>query len=37
VSLAAPFVVAGSLKILYDLILFGAFRGISLPDRSDNS
>ena len=36
VSLAAPFVVAGSLKILYDLILFGAFRRISLPDGSAN-
>jgi predicted MFS family arabinose efflux permease len=34
ISLSAPFVVAGSLKILYDLTLFAAFRRISLPEGS---
>jgi predicted MFS family arabinose efflux permease len=32
VALAGPFVAAGSLKIIYDLILYGAFRGVPLEE-----
>ncbi|HEX9123024.1 MAG TPA: MFS transporter [Actinomycetota bacterium] len=32
VALGAPFVVAGGLKVVYDLLLFGAFRRVPLPE-----
>lgn len=36
VSLAAPFVVAGSLKIAYDLLIYGTFRRVPLPSTSSS-
>jgi hypothetical protein len=30
----APFYIAGSVKILYDLLIFTAFRRVELPDAS---
>jgi predicted MFS family arabinose efflux permease len=36
VALGAPFVVAGGLKVVYDLLLFRAFRRVPMPEeRSD--
>src|SRR5207302_10097692 len=34
VSLSAPFVAAGALKIVYDLVLLATFRRIRLPDQT---
>jgi hypothetical protein len=31
-SLAAPFVIGGALKIVYDVVLFLNFRNIKLPE-----
>ena len=36
VALAAPFVVAGSLKIVYDLLIFATFRRVPLPSSSSS-
>ena len=34
-SLGLPFVVAGSIKVVYDLTLWGWFRGVPLPDETE--
>lgn len=34
VAIGAPFVIAGALKVVYDLALFATFRNVSLPDES---
>lgn len=34
VAIGAPFVIAGVLKVVYDLALFATFRNVSLPDES---
>ena len=33
VALGAPFVAAGGLKIVYDLVLLATFRKVPVPDR----
>jgi predicted MFS family arabinose efflux permease len=37
VAFAAPFVVAGSLKIVYDVVLYGMFRNVPLPSGPTSS
>jgi predicted MFS family arabinose efflux permease len=37
IGLAAPFVSAGAIKIVYDLILLGTFRGVQLRDQPPES
>lgn len=35
VALGAPFVIAGTLKVIYDLALYAAFRRVPLPDETE--
>ncbi|MFB3737759.1 MAG: MFS transporter [Candidatus Velamenicoccus archaeovorus] len=35
VALGAPFVVSGTLKVVYDLLLYGTFRRVPLPEDRD--
>jgi hypothetical protein len=35
VALGAPFVVAGMLKVVYDLALYATFRRVPLPEESE--
>jgi hypothetical protein len=34
VGLAAPFVIGGSVKILYDVVLLATFRRVRVPDEA---
>ena len=35
VALGLPFVIAGSIKSLYDIVLWRWFRGVPIPDRQE--
>ena len=35
VSVSAPFIAAGGLKIVYDLVLYGRFRAVALAESRD--
>jgi hypothetical protein len=37
VALGSPLVIGGSLKIVYDLLLYGAFRNLRPPEEETHS